>query len=404
MSDVNATVAIPITRAIFDDAEARAVAAVLASGWVVQGPQVAAFEQGFRDFTGLPEAVACTSCTTALHLALMAEGIGPGDEVIVPSFTWVASANAVIYCGATPVLADVSLDTFNITAEEIDRRRTARTRAVMPVHLFGLAAEMDPILELAKRWSLRVVEDAACALGTLYRGRHVGALGGGGAFSFHPRKAITTGEGGMYTTADPAKAKHARSLRDHGAAKSDHARHGAKGAALLPTFDMVGYNYRMTDLQAAVGVAQLAKLEAILADRIARAKRYDELLAGIAGLVTPVEPAEHRHSYQSYVCRLETDGLSEREIRHGNAVRNGVMQALEDERIATRQGTHAVHMLGYYARTGGYQPMDLPGAFAADQLSLTLPLYAGMTDDEQDRVVERLTHHLALALRTADAR
>jgi perosamine synthetase len=404
MSEVDAPKLIPITRAIFDDAEARAVAAVLASGWVVQGPQVAAFEQGFREFTGVPEAVACTSCTTALHLALMAEGIGPGDEVIVPAFTWVASANAVIYCGATPVLADVALDTFNITAEEIEQRRTPRTRAVMPVHLFGLAAEMDPILEVARRWSLRVVEDAACALGTLYRGRHVGALGGGGAFSFHPRKAITTGEGGMYTTADPAKAKHARSLRDHGATKSDHARHGARGAALLPTFDMVGYNYRMTDLQAAVGVAQLGKLPGILTDRIARAKRYDALLAGIPGLVRPAEPEGHRHSYQSYVCRLDTDGLSEREIRHGNAVRNGVMQALEDERIATRQGTHAVHMLDYYARTYGYQPMDLPGAFAADQLSLTLPLYAGMTDAEQDRVVERLTHHLARAERTVDAR
>jgi dTDP-4-amino-4,6-dideoxygalactose transaminase len=403
MSDVNAPAAIPITRAIFDDAEARAVAAVLASGWVVQGPQVAAFEQGFREFTGLPEAIACTSCTTALHLALMAEGIGPGDEVIVPAFTWVASANAVIYCGATPVLADVSLETFNITPEEIERRRTPRTRAIMPVHLFGLAAEMDPILELANRWSLRIVEDAACALGTLYKGRHVGSLGGGGAFSFHPRKAITTGEGGMYTTADPAKAKHARSLRDHGAAKSDHARHGAKGAALLPTFEMVGYNYRMTDLQAAVGVAQLGKLPAILADRIARAKRYDELLSAVSGLVPPVEPEGHRHSYQSYVCRLEADGLSEREIRHGNAVRNGVMQALEEERIATRQGTHAVHLLDYYARRYAYQPMDLPGAFAADQLSLTLPLYAGMTDEEQDRVVDRLTHHLALALRTADA-
>ena len=404
MTEESAPAAIPITRAIFDDAEARAVAAVLASGWVVQGPQVAAFEQGFRDFTGLPEAVASTSCTTALHLGLLAEGIGPGDEVIVPSFTWVASANAVIYCGATPVLADVSLETFNITAEEIERRRTPRTRAVMPVHLFGLAAEMDPILELARERSLRVVEDAACALGTLYRGRHVGALGDGGAFSFHPRKAITTGEGGMYTTADPARAKHARSLRDHGAAKSDHARHGARGAALLPTFDMVGYNYRMTDLQAAVGVAQLQKLERILADRIARAGRYDELLAGVAGLVTPVEPEGHRHSYQSYVCRLETDGLSEREIRRGNAVRNGVMQALEDERIATRQGTHAVHLLDYYARTYGLRPMDRPGEFAADHLSLTLPLYAGMTDAEQDRVVDRLTHHLGLVSRTADVR
>ena len=395
---------IPITRAIFDQAEAEAVAAVLASGWVVQGPQVAAFEAGFRHFTDLPEAVATTSCTTALHLALLAEGIGPGDEVIVPAFTWVASANAVIYCGATPVLADVSPETFNITAEEIERRRTPRTRAVMPVHLFGLAAEMGSILDVARRWSLAVVEDAACALGTLYCGRHVGTFGGGGAFSFHPRKAITTGEGGMYTTSDPGKARLVRSLRDHGAAKSDHARHGARGAALLPVFDMVGYNYRMTDLQAAGGVAQRRKLPAILADRIARARRYDALLGGVAGLIPPVEPQGHRHSYQSYVCRLETDGLDEGEIARGNAVRNQVMQALEEERIATRQGTHAVHALDYYARTFGYRPMDLPGAWAADRLSLTLPLYAGMTDEEQDRVVERLIHHLTQAFRTADAR
>ncbi|HEX6645522.1 MAG TPA: DegT/DnrJ/EryC1/StrS family aminotransferase [Gemmatimonadales bacterium] len=394
MTDVTAPPAIPITRAVFDEAEASAVAAVLRTGWVVQGPQVAAFEAGFRAYTGLPEAVACTSCTTGLHLALLAEGIGPGDEAIVPSFTWVASANAAVYVGATPVLADVSLDTFNITAEEIERRITPRTRAVMAVHLFGLAAEMEPIMALARGRGLKVIEDAACALGTLYRGRHVGAIGDGGAFSFHPRKAITTGEGGMYTTADPAKAAHARSLRDHGAARSDHARHSSRGAALLPVFDMVGYNYRMTDLQAAVGVAQLGKLEAVLAARMARARRYGELLRGIEGLILPVEPEGHRHSWQSYVCRIAVDRLTEGEILAGNVYRNGVMQALEDERIATRQGTHAVHMLGYYARSFGLRPMDLPGAFAADHLSLSLPLYAQMTDEEQDRVVERLAHHL----------
>ncbi|HEU4829369.1 MAG TPA: DegT/DnrJ/EryC1/StrS family aminotransferase [Gemmatimonadales bacterium] len=394
MTDVTTPPAIPITRAVFDEAEAQAVARVLESGWVVQGPRVAEFEAGFRAFTGLPEAVACTSCTTGLHLALLAEGIGPGDEVIVPSFTWVASANAAIYVGATPVIADVSLETFNVTAEEIERRITPRTRAIMAVHLFGLAAEMDEILPIARARGIKVIEDAACALGTLYRGRHVGAIGDGGAFSFHPRKAITTGEGGMYTTADPARAAQARSLRDHGAAKSDHARHSSRGAALLPVFEMVGYNYRMTDLQAAVGVAQLAKLEGVLAARIARAKRYDELLTGVEGLVLPVEPEGHRHSYQSYVCRIPTDRNAESDILAGNAYRNAVMSALEEDRIATRQGTHAVHMLGYYARTYGFTPMDFPGAFAADHLSLSLPLYAQMTDEEQDRVVERLAHHL----------
>lgn len=394
---------IPITRAIFDDDEARAVAAVLESGWVVQGPKVAEFEAGFRSFTGVPEAVACTSCTTGLHLALLAEGIGSGDEVIVPSFTWVASANAVVYVGATPVLADVSLETFNLLPEEIDRLLTPKTRAVMPVHLFGLAAEMEPILERARAHDLKVVEDCACALGTLYRGRHVGDLGGSGAFSFHPRKAITTGEGGMYTTADAGKAARARSLRDHGASKSDLARHTSKGSALLPVFDMVGYNYRMTDLQAAVGVAQLAKLERILASRIERARRYDRLLAELDGLVTPAEPEGHRHSYQSYVTRLEAEEMTEGAILAGHARRNAIMAALEGEGIATRQGTHAVHLLDYYSRTYGYAPMDLPGAFAADRLSLSLPLYASMTDAEQDRVVERLGHHLERGIRHVHA-
>src|SRR5688500_5816962 len=394
MTQTQAPAAIPITRAVLDEDEARAVADVLRSGWVVQGPRVAEFEGEFRRFTGIPEAVACTSCTTGLHLALLAEGIGPGDEVIVPSFTWVASANAVLYVGATPVLADVSPESFNITADEIERRITPRTRAIMAVHLFGLAAEMDEILAIGRARGIKTIEDAACALGTLYQGRHVGALGDGGAFSFHPRKAITPGEGGMYATADPARAAHARSLRDHGAAKSDHARHSARGAALLPVFEMVGYNYRMTDLQAAVGVAQLGKLERVLAARIARAKRYDAMLAGVDGLQLPVEPAGHRHSYQSYVCRIPVERSTEREILAGNAYRNAVMNALEEDRIATRQGTHAVHMLGYYARTYHFSPMDFPGAFASDHLSLSLPLYAQMTDDEQDRVVERLAHHL----------
>lgn len=399
MSDALPPRAIPITRAVFDDAEVRAVAAVLESGWVAQGPRVAEFEDAFRVFTGLPETVACTSGTTALHLALLAEGIGPGDEVIVPSFTWVASANAALHAGATPILADVALDTFNVTAEEIDRRVTARTRAIMAVHLFGLAAEMDEILDLARARGIKVIEDAACALGTCYRGRHVGAFGTGAAFSFHPRKAITTGEGGMYTTTDPARAAHVRSLRDHGAKRPDPARSGSRGASSLPVFDMVGYNYRMTDIQAAVGVVQVGRLERILADRIGRAKRYDGLLAGLDGLVRPIEPDAHRHSYQSYVCRVPVQELTEREIASGNACRNAVMSALEQDRIATRQGTHAVHMLDYYARTYGFRPIDFPGAFAADQLSLALPLFAGMTDEEQDRVVERLSHHLRMAPR-----
>ena len=388
---------IPITRVSFDDSEAEAVAAVLRSGWVVQGPRVAAFEEGFAAFTGLPHAVATTSCTTALHVALLCEGVGPGDEVIVPSFTWVATANAVVYCGATPVLADVDLETFNLDVADVERRITPRTRALVPVHLFGLPADMDGIAALAGAHGLAIVEDAACALGTLWRGQHVGAFGGGGAFSFHPRKAITTGEGGMYTTVDAAKAQRARSLRDHGAARSDHARHHNAGAALLPTFAMVGYNYRMTDLQGAVGVAQLGKLPGILEQRIGLAKRYDALLADVPQLSTPLEPDGCRHAYQSYVCRLRTSDMTAAGIATANNRRNALMAGLEAEGIATRQGTHAVHALDYYRGALGLEPMDLPKAWAADQLSLTLPLFAGMTHGEQDRVVERLAYHLERA-------
>lgn len=386
---------IPITRAIFDEAEARAVADVLRSGWVVQGPRVREFEERFAAFTGIDHAVACTSCTTGLHLALLCEDIGPGDEVIVPSFTWVATANAVKYCGATPVLADIDLATFNLTRATVEARVTPRTRAVLAVHLFGLSAPMDELRDLCVERGLTLLEDAACALGTLYRGEHVGAMGNGGAFSFHPRKAITTGEGGMYTTRDGKKAARARALRDHGAAKSDHARHQSAGASLLPVFEMVGYNYRMTDLQAAVGVAQFDKLPSILAQRIAVAKRYDQLLAGVDALMTPAEPDGCRHAYQSYVCRLSVGAVSEREVEAGNARRNQVMAALEAEGIATRQGTHAVHMLDYYRDALGVSPMDFPNAYAADRLSLTLPVYAGMTADEQARVVDRLRFHLS---------
>ncbi len=282
---------VPITRPWFDDQEASAVAAVLESGWVSQGPRVEEFEATFAAYVGARYAVATSSCTTALHLALIAGGVRPGDEVLVPTFTFVATANAVEYCGARPVFVDVDLETFNIDPALIEAKITARTRAIIPVHLFGLPADMDPILEIAERHALVVIEDAACGVGSRYHDRHVGTVGLAGCFSFHPRKIITTGEGGMLVTDDAALAARVRSLRSHGAEVSDLERHAGNGTR-LPAFSEVGFNYRMTDVQAAIGLAQMAKLEGVLDSRSELARRYDAALQGVPGLRIPRVPPE----------------------------------------------------------------------------------------------------------------
>lgn len=367
---------IPITKPLFDAEEAAAVAEVLRSGWVSQGPKVAEFERAFAAFVGAGHAVATTSCTTAEHLALVAIGIGPGDEVIVPAFTFVATANAVRYCEARPVFVDIDLATYNIDVARIETVLTPRTKAIIPVHLFGLAADMDPILAIARRHGLRVIEDAACGFGARYRGRHTGSLGAAGCFSFHPRKAITTGEGGMVTTDDPALAERLRVLRAHAATLSDLDRHRGRGF-VLPEFNEVGFNYRMTDVQAAIGLVQLRKAEPILKARAERAARYDALLAGCQALVLPVTPPDYTHGYQSYVTRVRPGGD-----------RDAIAIVLEDLGIATRQGTHAVPPLGVYRDT--CRPEDFPRALEADRTTLTLPLYPQMTDAEQDRVVGAL--------------
>lgn len=381
---------IPITRPWFDAADFAAVQAPLETGWVVQGPHVKRFEQRFAAFTGYADAVACTSCTTGLHLSLIAAGVGPGDEVIVPSFTWVASANAAIYCGARPVLVDVDLDTFNIDPEAMKAAVTPATRALMPVHLFGGAADMAAVSSVADAHGLKVIEDAACGLGTRWRGQHVGAIGDFGAFSFHPRKAVTTGEGGMVLARDARALDHVRVLRDHGASKSDRARHEGQDAFLLSPFSQLGFNYRMTDIQGALGCTQMEKVPTVLERRVARARRYDALLAEFDWLRTPTVPAETEHSYQSYVCLFAPERPTLDALADLHAGRNRVMRHAESRGVATRQGTHAVHGLAYYRERFGYAPTDFPGALMAEQLSMTLPLYPQMTDAEQDYVVEVL--------------
>ncbi|MBC7545386.1 MAG: DegT/DnrJ/EryC1/StrS family aminotransferase [Candidatus Sericytochromatia bacterium] len=380
----------PTTKALLDEAEEAAVIGPLRSGWVVQGPRVAEFEKLFGEFTGAAESIATTSCTTALHLALAALGVKPGDEVIVPAFTWISTANVVLYMGAKPVFCDIDLATFNLDVAQVAAAITPRTVGIIPVHLFGLCAEMDGLQALATKHDLWLVEDAACGFGGRIRGQHAGTFGAMGCFSFHPRKSITTGEGGMVTTQNADYARLCRSLRDHGANRTDLARHHGKTSFLLAEYDHVGYNYRMTDIQGAMGVAQMGKAKRILDGRQQWAGAYDAALADLDWLATPHVPETYEHGYQAYVClfRPETPTLANVADLHDR--RNALMSKLEARGIATRQGTHAVHIQTYYAREFGLRPEDFPTAYMADRLTLALPLYPQMTAAEFAYVVDHL--------------
>lgn len=381
---------IPISKPYFGEEEKKAILEPLDTGWVVQGPKVAEFEKLFASFTGTPHAIAVTSCTTALQLAMVAMNVQPGDEVILPAFTWVATANVVEMQGAKPVFVDIDLETFNIAPESIEDAITDKTKAIIPVSLFGVSAPMREIMDIAQRHHLTVVEDDACATGAGYQDKHAGILADIACFSFHPRKAITTGEGGMIITAKDEVAEVVRSLRDHGASVNDLTRHHGSRSYLLPEFNMVGYNYRMTDFQGAVGVIQMGRLEWILGERARIARRYDEALNEFSWLRTPITPSDRQHGYQAYVCLFQPEAPSIQNVKKLNQARNALMDKLEAKGIATRPGTHAVHMLGYYRRKYGIQPEDFPNAYIADQLSLTLPLYVQLSEQEQDYVISNL--------------
>ncbi|MRR28860.1 DegT/DnrJ/EryC1/StrS family aminotransferase [bacterium] len=353
----------------------------LASGWLTQGPKVAAFEKAFAARHQVAHALATTSCTTALHLALAALGIGPGDEVIVPAFTWIATANAVLYCGATPVFADVLRDTYNIDPTDVARRISTRTKAVIPVHLFGLCADMDALRAVLPD-EVKIIEDAACAAGAAYKGTPAGCLGDCAAFSFHPRKSITTGEGGMLTTNQCELAELANMLRNHGASLSEEQRHLGPRPYLLPEFNLLGFNYRMTDLQGAVGLTQLGKLDSFLAERRHWAAWYTQELSSIDWLRPPTVPDGYDHAWQAFVTYVDP--------YRAPLSRNEIMDRLQQQGIATRPGTHAVHLLGYYRDRFGIQPDDYPGARDCDANTMAIPFHNRMTPDDYRYVVDAL--------------
>ncbi|WP_291018033.1 DegT/DnrJ/EryC1/StrS aminotransferase family protein [Hydrogenophaga sp.] len=390
MNTTTAAMQVPIARTQLTEEEIQSVLGPLRSGWLVQGPKVREFEEKWSAFTGAKHSIAVTSCTTGLHLALAALGFGPGDEAIVPAFTWIATANVVEHLGGKVVFCDIDLSTFNLDLVDLEAKITPRTRAILPVHLFGLPADMDGVNRLARAHKLWVLEDAACGFGSRIGDRHVGTFGQAASFSFHPRKAITTGEGGMVTTDDDELAVKLRRLRDHGAAMSDLQRHLGPRPYLLADHPDAGYNQRMTDIQAALGAAQMDRAAAIVAERQRLARVYDEAFSGLSWLRTPAHLDRMTHGYQSYPCLFQPEPVTRESIPRVNARRNEWMDHLLKAGISTRPATHAVHMLQFYREKYQLSSADFPNAWAANDCSISLPLFHGMSEAEQAYVIDQV--------------
>jgi len=380
---------IPVARPSIGADEEDAVMAALRSGWVAQGPKVAEFELAFAEYVGAAQAVAVSSCTAALHLALIVSGVKPGDEVLCPSLSFMATANCIVHAGAKPIFVDIDPATYNIDPESIERAITPRTRAILVVHQIGLPAPLHEISETAHRHELSVVEDAACAVGAEYLGRRIGLpYSTMACFSFHPRKVLTTGEGGMITTADGDLAARLRRLRQHAMSASDLARHNSS-RVVTESYDEIGYNYRMTDMQAAMGLVQLRRLDEMLAKRRELALRYSSRMQSLEWLALPQEPSGFRHNFQSYMVRLMSDAP---------LTRDQLMQELLDRGVSSRRGIMAIHREAPFRADWDRL---LPVTNMVTDTTLVLPLYHEMTEEDQDYVIECVEEISVRAARVA---
>jgi len=371
---------IPISLPVTGEEEWQSLKEPITTGWLTSGPKVRAFEEAFAARHTVKHAIAVTSATTALHLALIALDIKEGDEVIVPAFTWVSTANVVLYQGAKVVFVDIDPTTFNIDPEQLKDKITSKTKAIMVVHLFGLCAPMDEIKSISG--DIPLIEDGACAAGSAYKGVPAGGLGLMGCFSFHPRKSITTGEGGMITTNDDALAEKLQILRNHGASISEEQRHHGAQPYILPDFNVLGYNYRMTDLQGALGCVQLKKLDSFIDERSKWANYYEQQLSSIEWIKTPSFTSDFKHGWQSYVLLIDEE--------KSPITRNQIMEKLQELGISTRPGTHAVHMLGFYANRYKMLPSDFPGAQIANDKSISIPLHNRMVKEDYQYIVNAI--------------
>jgi len=363
---------IPLSRPYFDSEELYEIKEVLDSGWVSQGPKVKEFENKVADYVGAKYAIAVTNCTSALHLALLSLGISTGDEVLVADYTFPATGHSVLYCGAKPFFVDVNLDTYNIDSDKIEEKITERTKAIIPVHTFGQPAEMDKVMKIAHDYNLKIVEDAACALGAKYKTEYAGTIGNIGCYSFHARKGITTGEGGMVVTSDKTLAEKIRYLSVFGM-ETAHERESADKIA-IPSFSGVGYNYKMSDVSAAVGVAQMKKIEQIIKRKRELAKYYDEKLKDIDGINSPRVHEDVTHVYQSYVT------LVDKQIN-----RNELINKLRNKGVQNQIGTYSSFIQPVYNSNEKCQ-----NSLDVFNRALTLPMYYTLQEEEIDFVCETL--------------